>query len=68
MKTAWVCFWIAFAAAEVGLTCWFRSVTFLEIGLLAPLMVIFNLQRVRAGARSLAQGPVEVVQTTPVAG
>lgn len=55
MKTAWVCVWAGFAASEVGLTIWFHSATFLWIAGVAPVMVAFNLQRVREGARTLVK-------------
>lgn len=56
MKTAWVCLWVAIAAAEVGLTVWSRSAMFLWIGSIAPLMVAYNLQRqIRITRRQLAE-------------
>jgi hypothetical protein len=51
MKIAWLCIWFAFAAAEVGLTIWTRSAAFLELGVVIPVMIAFNLQRVRSHAR-----------------
>jgi len=59
MKTAWLFFWIAFAAAEVGLTFWSHSTTFLEIGAVVLLMIAYNLQRVHVGTRKVVQVPVE---------
>lgn len=58
MKTALLCFWFAFAAVQVGLAFSFHSLTFIEIGAVIPLMIAFNLQRVRSGALSLSQIPV----------
>jgi hypothetical protein len=56
VKTAWVCIWFAVAAAEVGLTVWSRSSTFLWIGSIAPLMVAYNLQRqIRIARRALVE-------------
>lgn len=56
MKTAWVCIWIAIAAAEVSLTVWSHSTSFLWIGSVAMLMVAFNLQRhIRIARRALAE-------------
>jgi hypothetical protein len=56
VKSPWVYIWIAFAATEVGLSVWFRSATFLEIGSVASLMVAYNLQRrVRIVARAIAK-------------
>ncbi|HSY00698.1 MAG TPA: hypothetical protein VK819_01020 [Acidobacteriaceae bacterium] len=61
MKTAWLCIWFAFAAAEVGLTLWSHSATFLEIGIVVPLMIAFNLQRVRPRARARVIHPQVVI-------
>jgi hypothetical protein len=68
MKTAWICIWVSFAAAEIGLTFCLHSTTFLAIGAVAPVMVAFNLLRLHRGGRGAAQVPVEVAQPTPVAG
>jgi hypothetical protein len=56
VKTAWVYIWITVAAAEVGLSVWLHSATFLGIGSVASLMVAYNLQRhIRNAARTLAE-------------
>jgi hypothetical protein len=56
VKTAWVCIWVAIAAAEVSLAVWSRSTTFLLIGSVASLMVAYNLQRqIRIARRALAE-------------
>jgi hypothetical protein len=68
MKTTWLCIWIAFAAAEVGLTVWFHSARFLEIGALVPVMIAYNLRSARASARKTVPPPVEVTRPTPVIG
>jgi hypothetical protein len=68
MKTIWLCIWVLFAAAEVGLTYWFRSATFLEIGAAAPVMFAYNLFRARVGPRAVVQDPVETTLLTPVNG
>jgi hypothetical protein len=61
MKIVWLCIWFAFAAAEVGLTLWTRSATFLEIGVVIPVMIAFNLQRVRPRARARIIQPQVVI-------
>lgn len=53
MKTALLCFWFAFAAVQVGLAFSFHSLTFIEIGVVIPLMIAFNLQRVAASRSEL---------------
>jgi hypothetical protein len=57
MKTAWIWFWGALGAAEVGLFFWSRSVTFLEIGAFVPVMIAYNLLRDRIGPRAADQAP-----------
>jgi hypothetical protein len=55
VKTAWAWFFVAIAVAEVGLSAWYHSATFLWIGTVAVLMVAYNLhRRIRLAARALA--------------
>ncbi|MGC2639913.1 MAG: hypothetical protein WA294_22220 [Acidobacteriaceae bacterium] len=68
MKSAWLCFWIAFAAAEVALTVWSRSATFLEIGAVVPVMIAYNLDRFRTGARASAALAIKGAPSTPALG
>ena len=51
MKTAWVYIWAAIAAAEVGLTIWSHSATFLWIAGVAPVMAAYNLRHVGVSSR-----------------
>lgn len=68
MKTAWLCFWFSFGAAEVGLTFWSHSATFLEIGAVVPIMIAFNLLRTRVGPHPPVQNPIAVIRPTPALG
>ncbi|HEX4006259.1 MAG TPA: hypothetical protein VHX60_08795 [Acidobacteriaceae bacterium] len=62
MKTAWLCIWIALAAAEVFLTLWTHSVAFLAIAAIIPFMIAYNLLRARVRVAAIAQGSVEISQ------
>lgn len=65
MKSAWLCIWLAFAAAEVALTVWSHSAVFLEIGAVVPVMIAFNLQRVGAASRTGVRLRIKGAPTTP---
>ena len=60
MRTAWVCFWLALGAVEVGLALWTHASIFLEIGAVASLMIAYNLLGNRIGATPAARIPVKV--------
>ncbi len=69
MRSAWVCFWFALGAVEIGLTLWSHSATFLEIGAAVPVMIAYNLLRARSGAHTTVHLSLdEVTQPTPVIG
>jgi hypothetical protein len=54
MNFAWICFWVAAASVELGLSALYHAETFLWIGFAAVLMVAFNLHpHIRTAARAL---------------
>ncbi|HEY6445110.1 MAG TPA: hypothetical protein VIY53_01520 [Acidobacteriaceae bacterium] len=65
MKSAWLCIWLSFAAAEVALTVWSHSAVFLEIGAVVPVMIAYNLDRFRTGARTSARLAIKGAPSTP---
>lgn len=67
MRNAWLCFWFAFAVAEVAFTLRFHSLTFLAIGAIIPAMILWNLSRDWSKARPVVELSMETVETTNAA-
>jgi hypothetical protein len=63
MKITWLCFWVAFAAVEVGLTIWSHSSIFLEIGAVVPVMIAYNAPLVRRSRPTSSQVQVRTVRS-----